>query len=178
MNNKTRCYKLLIILLSIGWTAASVQAGQYNQLNSDPADTLQGIKNINVQVAPIDPEFEQEGLSQAKILENTKRQLQRAGIKLLSEKEYDRLRAARNYPLGQLEVTVAFKSTRAVDAKIYSVNVRVRQAVFLSRKPFIKVFAPTWEESTIGYTLDLDVIQAGIEDAVAKFINAYRSVNP
>jgi hypothetical protein len=178
MNNQTRGYKLLIILLSIGLTAAIARAGQYNRLTSDVAATLEGIKSIHVRVAPIDADLSQGGLSQAKILENTKWQLQRAGIKLLSEKEYDRLRAVRNYPLGQLEVTVTFKNAGDIDAKIYSVKVRVRQAVFLSRKPVIKVSAPTWEESTIGYTRELGAIQAGIEDAVAKFINAYRSVNP
>lgn len=178
MTHKVGWYQVFIILLLLGWTAAFAQAGQYNKLTNNAAATLQGIKSINVQVAPIDVDHEQEGLSQAEILENTKRQLQRAGIKLLSEKEYDRLRAVRNYPLAQLTVAVAVKNTRSDEAKIYSVMVSIRQAVFLSRKPVVQFIGPTWESNTIGYTQDLDVIQEDIKSGVTKFINAYFSANP
>jgi|GEM_PF-2552715 len=178
MNYRTMSHGFFVLLLFMGLTVSFVQAGQYNRLTSDMNATLEGIKTIYVRVAPIDADLAQQELSQAKILENTNRQVERSGIKLLSEAEYDRLRVVRNYPLGQLEVTVAFKRAGEVEAKIYSVHVRMRQAVFLSRKPVIKVFAPTWEESTIGYTRDWRVIQAGVEDAVGKFIDAYRSVNP
>jgi hypothetical protein len=178
MNCKMMGYRLLIVLLSLGLTVSLTRAGQYNRLTSDVTATLEGIKVIHVRVSPIDPDLEKGGISQAKILKNAKQQLQRAGIELLSEKDYDRLRAVRNYPLGQLEVAVASKNMGDVDGMIYSVNVRVRQAVFLSRKPIIKVFAPTWEESTIGCTRDLGVVQASVEDAVGKFIEAYLSVNP
>ena len=140
--------------------------------------TLRGIKSIYVQISPINAGIAQEGLTTAKIKRDTERQLERAGIKLLSEKEFLRLKQPRNYPLGRLEVLVTIKDIKQDNGKVYNITVRISQIVFLSRAPVIKLFAPTWESTIFGYSHSLEVISDGVREGVEEFINAYLSVNP
>jgi hypothetical protein len=140
--------------------------------------TLRGIKSIYLQISPINAGFAQEGLTAAKIHRDTERQLESAGIKLLSEKEFLRLKQPRNYPLGRLEVLVTIKDIRQDNGKVYNITVRISQIVFLSRAPVIKLFAPTWESTIIGYSHNLDVISHVVRDGVKEFIDAYLSANP
>jgi hypothetical protein len=130
-----------------------------------------------VRVAPIDSKIEQEGLTTAQLRRDTERQLQSEEIKLLAEEEFNRLRRTRNYPLGRLEIIVTVKDIQEGNEKIYNIIVRFSQIVFLSRAPVIKLFAPTWESQTIGYSGDLSVVTEGVKARVEEFISAYMSVN-
>ena len=172
MDKRMRWVALLIAVLTIG----SIDAFARETVELGDA-TLRGIKSIYLQISPIDSEITQEGLTTAKIQRDTERQLLRAGIKLLSEKEFNRLKQPRNYPLGRLEVIVTIKGIKEGNAKIYNITVRISQIVFLSRAPVIKLFAPTWESTIVGYSHNLDVISEGVRDGVAEFINTYLSVN-
>jgi hypothetical protein len=100
-----------------------------------------------------------------------------AKIKLLPEEEFNRLRRTRNYPLGRLEVIVTIKDMNKDNEKLYSIIIRFSQIAFLSRAPVIKLFAPTWESQTIGYSGDLSVVTEGVKAGVEEFISAYMSVN-
>ena len=174
MDRKLRWFAILIIVLFVGRVDAFANVGVYSEMNSE---TLRGVRSIYVRVAPIDSKIEQEGLATARILRDTERQLQREEIKILPEEEFNRLRRTRNYPLGRLEVIVTIKDMNKDNEKLYSIIIRFSQIAFLSRAPVIKLFAPTWESQTIGYSGDLSVVTEGVKAGVEKFISAYMSVN-
>ena len=174
MDRKLKWLAILIMVLFVGSVDAFAKVGVYSEMNSE---TLRGVKSIYVRVAPIDPKIEQEGFTTVQIRRDTERQLQMAKIKLLPEEEFNRLRRTRNYPLGRLEVIVTIKDMNKDNEKIYNIIVRFSQSVFLSRAPVIKLFAPTWESQTIGYSGDLSVVAEGVKARVEEFISAYMSVN-
>lgn len=174
MGRKLRWFAILIIVLFVGRVDAFANVGVYSEMNSE---TLRGVRSIYVRVAPIDSKIEQEGLATARILRDTERQLQREEIKILPEEEFNRLRRTRNYPLGRLEVIVTIKDMNKDNEKLYSIIIRFSQIAFLSRAPVIKLFAPTWESQTIGYSGDLSVVTEGVKAGVEEFISAYMSVN-
>ena len=174
MDRKLIWFAILIMVLFVGRVDAFAKVGVYSEMNSE---TLSGLRSIYVRVAPIDPKIEQEGLTTARILRDTERQLQREEIKILPEEEFNRLRRTRNYPLGRLEVIVTIKDMNKDNEKLYSIIIRFSQIAFLSRAPVIKLFAPTWESQTIGYSGDLSVVTEGVKAGVEEFISAYMSVN-
>ncbi|OPX37496.1 MAG: hypothetical protein B1H12_04740 [Desulfobacteraceae bacterium 4484_190.2] len=174
MDRKLRWFAILIMVLFVGGVDAFAKVGVYSEMNSE---TLRGVKSIYVRVAPIDPTIEQEGLTTAQIRRDTEHQLQREGIKILPEEEFNRLRRTRNYPLGRLEVIVTIKDMNKDAEKLYSIIVRFSQVAFLSRAPVIKLFAPTWESQTIGYSGDLSVVTEGVKARVEEFISAYTAAN-
>ncbi|UCF85136.1 MAG: hypothetical protein JSV50_05740 [Desulfobacteraceae bacterium] len=175
MNKRMRWFAFLIIVLFVWMGDAFALVRGTGEIDGT---TLRGIKSIYLQISPINAGITQEGLTTAKIQRDAERQLLRAGIKLLSEKEFNRLKQPRNYPLGRLEVMVTIQDIKEDNAKVYKITVRITQIVFLSRAPVIKLFAPTWESTVIGYSHNLDVISEGVRDGVAEFINAYQAANP
>jgi len=174
MDKKIIWFAILIMVLFVGRVDAFAKEGVYSEMNSE---TLRGLRSIYVRVAPIDSKIEQEGLTTAQIRRDTERQLQSEEIKLLPEEEFNRLRRTRNYPLGRLEIIVTVKDIKEGNEKIYNIIVRFSQIAFLSRAPVIKLFAPTWESQTIGYSGDLSVVTEGVKAGVGEFISAYMSVN-
>ena len=174
MDRKFIWFAILIMVLFVGGVDAFAKVGVYSEMNSE---TLRGLRSIYVRVAPIDSKIQQEGLTTARIRSDTERQLQKEGIKILPEEEFNRLRRTRNYPLGRLEIIVTVKDVTEGNGKIYNIIVRFSQIVFLSRAPVIKLFAPTWESQTIGYSGDLSVVIEGVKARVEEFIGAYMSVN-
>ncbi len=174
MDRKFVWFAILTMVLFVGGGDAFAKVGVYSEMNSE---TLRGVKSIYVRVAPIDPKIEQEGLTTARMLRDTERQLQREEIKILPEEEFNRLRRTRNYPLGRLEVIVTIKDMNKDNEKLYSIIIRFSQIAFLSRAPVIKLFAPTWESQTIGYSGDLSVVTEGVKARVEEFISAYTAVN-
>ena len=174
MDRKLKWLAILMMVLFVGRVDAFAKVGVYSEMNTE---TLRGLKSIYVRVAPIDSKIEQEGLTAAQIRRDTERQLQREEIKLLPEEEFNRLRRTRNYHLGRLEIIVTVKDITEGNGKIYNIIVRFSQIVFLSRAPVIKLFAPTWESQTIGFSGDLDVITESVKARVEEFISAYMSVN-
>ena len=174
MDKKIIWFAILIMVLFVGRGDVFAKVGVYSEMNSG---TLRGVRSIYVRVAPIDSKIEQEGLTTAQLRRDTERQLQSEEIKLLPEEEFNRLRRTRNYPLGRLEIIVTVKDIQEGNEKIYNIIVRFSQIVFLSRAPVIKLFAPTWESQTIGYSGDLSVVTEGVKAGVEEFISAYMSVN-
>ncbi len=174
MDRKLIWFGILIMVLFVGRVDAFAKVGVYSEMNSE---TLRGVRSIYVRVAPIDPKIAQEGFTTARIRRDTERQLQMAKIKILPEEEFNRLRRTRNYPLGRLEIIVTIKDMNKDNEKLYSIIIRFSQIAFLSRAPVIKLFAPTWESQTIGYSGDLSVVTEGVKAGVEAFISAYMSVN-
>jgi hypothetical protein len=174
MDKKIIGFAVLIMILFVGGVDVFAKVGVYSDMNSE---TLRGLRSIYVWVAPMDSKIEQEGLKAAQIRRDTEGQIQREGIKLLPEEEFNRLQRSRNYPLGRLEIIVTIKDIKEGNIKIYNITVRLSQIAFLSRAPVIKLLAPTWERQTIGYSGDLRKVTEGVKAGVEAFISAFMSVN-
>lgn len=166
---------IAILLISVNLNALSFAA------DDEQSDTLlKGLISLYVQVVPIDPKTAQKGIAAAQLRRETETRLRKAGIKVLSEPEYDRLRRSATYPLARLEVSVAIDNITIADSslKINSISVQVRQRAFLTRNPTIRIFATTWRRQAINYSNSLADVHQTLRDIVNEFIAAYVSANP
>ena len=83
MTKKTRGLSVPVMLTCLFLLGASRPAIAENGLSRE---TLRGLKALNVQVAPIESGISHEGLGYKRILQDTERELRKAGIELLSDK--------------------------------------------------------------------------------------------
>ena len=167
-------FALIAIVLLLGHVDARVFASD----DSEPGSlTLEGIKNIYVRVA-MDPEIETKGLGADQLKKDTEQQLRAAGIKILTEGDFSRLKGSVRYPLAGLDVIITLIEIQEMELDIYDIEVKIRQVVFLARRPVIKIFAPTWKDQTVFQSNSLGLIREKLKESVDKFLNAYLSVNP
>jgi hypothetical protein len=137
-------------------------------------ETLRGLPGVTVVIEPLQATAEQDGLTQGELQAEVERQLQAAGIRVLTQDEW------RNTPGSPyLYVNVsALKKNYGLYA--YSIEVCLNQLVTLLRDQAIKEFAETWETREVG-TVGKDRL-ATVRDSVAAhvniFIRDYFSVNP
>jgi hypothetical protein len=140
---------------------------------------LGGLKSVYVQVEPLSPETQQKGLAAAQLRKDTERQLSKAGIKLLSEREFNNFRLTGSYPLARLDVSVTIDQLDVADTSL-NVNlivVTARQQALLGRKPAIRFFAITWQRQEISYSNDVADVYEVLRGLVNEFISAYNSAN-
>ena len=141
---------------------------------------LAGLKSVYIQVEPLSPETEEKGIAAAQIRKDTERQLAKAGIKLLSEREFSRFRITGTYPMARLEIAIdideiEFGGTRL---NVNLIVVRARQQALLAIKPAIRFFAITWQRQQITYSNDVADVHGALRDLLNEFISAYNSANP
>jgi hypothetical protein len=167
-------FALIAIVLLLG----QVDAGVFASDDSEPGSfTLEGIKNIYVRVA-MDPEIETKGLGADQLKKDTEQQLREAGIKILNEGDFSRLKGSVRYPLAGLDVIITLIDIQEMELDIYDIEVKIRQVVFLARRPVIKILAPTWKDQTVFQSNSLGLIREKLKESVDKFLDAYLSVNP
>ncbi|UCB48122.1 MAG: hypothetical protein JSW56_13345 [Deltaproteobacteria bacterium] len=140
---------------------------------------LGGLKSVYVQVEPFSRETQDKGLAAAQLLKDTERQLSKAGIKLLSEREFNNFRLTGSYPLARLDVSVTIDQ---IDVGGTSLNVNLivvtaRQQALLGRKPAIRFFAITWQRQEISYSNDVADVYEVLGGLVNEFISAYNAAN-
>lgn len=140
--------------------------------------TLDGIKSIYLLIEPVAREVEKEGLTTRQLRSDAEKKLQKAGIKLLSEEEYDKYKTVRSYPMARFEVLTDVQEVKDTKGlRIYNIIVQIRQVVWLGRKPIVNFAGTTWRTQEFGYTWSLDVVRDKVKEAVGQFITAYLSVN-
>jgi len=140
---------------------------------------LGGLKGIYMQVEPIDRETEQKGMSADQLRRDTQRQHTKAGIPLLSEKEFNNFSLTGSYPLARLDISVSMEEVQVGDVTL-NVNlivVKARQQAFLGRKPSIRFYAITWQRQEINYSNEVADVYESIKGIVDEFIAAYMSAN-
>lgn len=145
----------------------------------DSREMFQGLKSVYVQVKPIDFNTEQKGIVASQLREETEQQLKKAGIEVLSDEEFNRLKMSLKYPLARLVLSVSINEIHTEDTTldVSNITVEVQQAAQLGRKAKISMFATTWERNQISFGGSAEV-QGKIKAFVAEFITAYTSVNP
>ena len=140
---------------------------------------LGGLKGVYLLVEPLSPQTTEKGIVAAQLRRDTERQLKKAGIKLLSEREFNNFRLTGRYPLTRLDISVIIDQIEIADTtlNVNFIAVKARQQAFLGRKPAIRFFATTWQRQEISYSYDVADVGQGLRELVDEFISAYKSAN-
>lgn len=138
-------------------------------------ESLYGLKGIYLEVALLKPEIEQEGLTRQQLETYVKQKLQVAGIKILTEKEWVKMKGS---PALYVNVHI-INIPKCYDYKYYTyrVDVELYQDAFLLRNPTIALPVRSWATGCLGAEYRLDVIQAHVESLVDEFVNTYLYMN-
>ena len=169
-------FVLVIVAFLISASTSSVPFAADGQMFGP---ILGGLKSVYVQVEPLSPRTEEKGIAAAQLRKTTERQLTKAGIKLLSEREYNNFRLTGSYPMARLDISVNIDEMQVADTPL-SVNlivVKARQQAFLRRKPALRFFATTWQRQEINYSSDVEDVHGALREIVSEFISAYNSAN-
>lgn len=164
----------LMLLLTATWASPAFAQGGGNT-------GLEGLTSIYVHVLPHDgPGDHQKEWEGYRLRYEVEERLSGAGMKILSEEEFQRLLPSRGYPLALVElrtktVPVPIKD---LDVLVFTVTVKLRQSVTLVRKPVIKVLAPTWELSDTGAAKDLATVKDRAMAAVEALARDLQASNP
>lgn len=140
---------------------------------------LGGLRKVFLNVAPINPKIVERGLTSERLKADIEQQLQDAGIEMVDEEEFGRLRRSQNYPLCRLELFTQIFEIKDKDVIIFNIYLQVQQAAFLARNPGIKINAPTWQKGELSYSYgtSVDSIPKSVRNLVDQFIKAYLAAN-
>jgi hypothetical protein len=157
----------LLFLMAAGLNAAGDSA-------LDRA-TLRGLAAVNIVVDPVEPQVEEQGVTQKNLRARLEDRLHAANITVdSSSSEFVAVR------LTSVHATPGrFAVTRPPFA--VAITIGLYQPVQLARDPKIRTATQTWEVETV-VLADPKVLPRACEDSIddlaARFIAAYRSVNP
>ena len=147
--------------------------------NENLTASLNRIREIYVNVKSIDnPIVIEAGIDENLIKDMAERQLRKAGIRLLSQEEYNRYKMTLSYPLARLELRLTVHEIPGMDAAIAEFRTRVMQVAFLSRRPIVQINAPSWEVQEIGIVRDPSFLEYALKRSLDEFIDDYFTANP
>jgi len=133
--------------------------------------TLRGIKKVYVEVGPLREEIEKKGLTTKIIRRDMEARLQKAGIEVLTFKEWTQKRGPYLF--------VHSNTIKESNGVYISHNlIEVRQSVLLLRSPDIHEFAITWNIGVLVTSGDINDIRKVIKEQMEIFLDAFFSVNP
>jgi len=187
-NGKSYVYFIVGIFL-IGMTTHSISATELQDVSS-----LYGVDSMFVKVSDLDPEIQKElkkgGLDLRLLNYVIERKLENAGIRVLSDDEYQS-HQQKNMLFLKLQILpqeLIQKHIYSVDGVrlpksgpenryLYMTRLEFHQSVFLQQNPDIKVLAVTWGTDSLGYRRLLR-IQEDINGLVDAFISDFKIANP
>ena len=140
---------------------------------------LGGLKAVFLDVAPVSPVIKEKGLTSEKLKADIEQKLQDAGINVIPEQEYQRLKRTPRYPLCRLELFVHAVEIQDKGVMNFYIVLQVQQAAYLSRNYTIKISAPTWEKGELSYSYgsSVDSIPKVVRTLTDKFIKAFLEAN-
>ncbi|MBU2499154.1 MAG: hypothetical protein KKE57_09655 [Proteobacteria bacterium] len=166
-------FVLYLLVLGNGITPVFAQGG--------PNPGLEGLTSIYVHVLPHDgPGDHQKEMEGYRLRYEMERHLSNAGMKILSEEEFQRFLPSRGYPLALVELRTKTVPVpvKELNVMVFTVTLKLRQSVLLARKPIVKVLAPTWELSDTGAAKDLATVKERAMMAVSALVRDLQSSNP
>lgn len=158
----------ILILCGLGWAAE-----EENISNA----TLTGLKSVYLRVVPMDPALSKGAQMVRGIRKEVVEQVRRAGLEILDEAKFQKLRLSHAYPMARMDMRIQLIDIGDPDRMVLLVGLVISQRVLLPRKPVMKIWAPTWERRIIGVYRDKETINRMSKDVVRDFITAYSSVN-
>ena len=163
--------QLIFIVLAVMELHSSKPAfAQDDEFNRQ---TLRGLKGVHVVIECLNPETKGGGLTEDRLRTDTELKLQKAGIKVLSERE-NQMTPGRP----SMYVNISILKYRYFPVYVYKNSIELVQDVYLVRAYKIKTGAVTWSVSATGIAPKFEDIRTSMEDLVDYFINAYLSANP
>jgi hypothetical protein len=166
--NLKQCACLFIVLISLFCRFSKADAASTGQDYS-----LRGIDGVMV-IVEILPSLKTDGLTRNQIYSDVETQLQKAGISVLLEKQWQTIEGR---PYLHIEI-IGTKIQDNWKFYTYSINVQLLQDVYLARKTASGALqASTWSSNHTGHGY-LDDIRIWVKELINVFINAYTSVNP
>lgn len=163
---------LLKVLLTLILLSEGVNA--FAEMPERAKETLRGLPGVTVVIEPLHDSAEHDGLTRSQLQAAVERQLQAAGIRVLTQDEW---RSTPGSPYLYVNVS-ALKKSYGLYA--YSIEVCLNQLVTLIRNQDIQEFAETWETREVG-TVGKDrlaTVHQSVAAHVGIFIRDYFSVNP
>lgn len=168
-----------LFALGAGRPPANQQVSPSHPTEPSPEDaereSLRGLAGVEVFVDPLDSEIEQVGLSTAKLQQDIRQRLQKAGVKVLTERE--RLASPAT---GVLMVRMETLHDR-IGRYFYTTDLLLSQRVQLETHAGLEFFAVTWKKLGTVSTVADDNVRHLEDQALRKvdqFIKDYLSVNP
>ena len=138
-------------------------------------ESLKGVAGVEVLVEPLDTDIERLGLSDEKMQQDVKQRLQKAGIKVLTERE--RLAS----PTGAMLIVRVDTLHDRIGRYFYSTDLLLAQRVTLGTPGAPEASAVTWKKLGVVSTVADDNVKH-LEDQVLRkvdqFIKDYLAVNP
>jgi hypothetical protein len=155
-------YRTLAVAILLPW--AALRAGDSN---IDRA-TLKGLKSVNVVIDHLDPQLEEQGLTQEMLRSRVEEHLRKAAIPIDSNaREFVGMHIT-SMQTGKGPYSLCF-------------SLAFYQPVTLARDPNIRTASQTWDVNAILVVPPKPMIQSVLNTAdqlADLFVNAYRFVNP
>jgi len=170
-----RLPSLLLILGMVMMVLASVPSLAEQPTEAPERESLKGVTGVEVFVEPLNIEIEQLGLQTDTLQRDIRQRLQKAGVKVLTERE--RLTT----PTGAMLVIRVDALHDRIGRYFYSIDLFVTQRVRLEGRADSELSAVTWMKlGPIGIIADDNVkhIEAQVIQKADQFIKAYLAVNP
>ena len=171
MNNRD----LRVLLMAAAFTLLSLSPFAFASDDQYEQETLRGIKTLHAKVHGLELGLEQYGLTCDKLEKDLVTKLGMAGIKVVSKKEGQNVTGAPYLTL----MIGALRAFTTKDTEFYFIStvIKLRQNVYLERKPKIRVCGiTTWSNTRFGINFAHN-IRSEVNNAIDQFINAYVTAN-
>jgi hypothetical protein len=171
MNNRG----LHVLLITVVFTLLSLPPFVFASDGINEQETLRGINTLHVMVQGLESGLEQYGLTRGKLEKDLVTKLGMAGIKVVSKKEGQMVPGGPSLTL----MVGALRAFTTKDTEFYfiSIIIKLRQNVYLERRPKNRVLGiTTWSNTRFGINFAQN-IRTEVNDAIDQFINAYVAAN-
>jgi len=167
---------ILTICIGVLWAANKTDSPKPTPVISDK-ETLKGLQNFGVFVAPLKTEAQKHGLTRQQLQTDVELKLRQNGINVLSDQEWLTAKAI-DGPCLIVNVSMLIRQDSPVIA--FNISLELSQKVLLERDPTKICEASTWNTDSVGSVglKEIQSIRESVKDEVDKFINDYLAVNP
>ncbi len=144
-------------------------------------ESLKGLRGVEVLIEELNPDLENFNLAMIQIQSDVESKLRKAGVKVLSKEENEKIQPLRK-PYLYIKISSYTLSLRK-ESIAFNVGMALNQEVVLRGYPDSKskcFYAPTWYTSSVGAAGRKNILEVidVVEDLTDKFINAYLTANP
>lgn len=160
------------VLTLLSWSARPAAAEFY----PDNRASLKGLAGVHVLVERIPADMEAAGLTEELVRSEVEGRLKKAGLKLLSRKDFIGQPGAPRLYIQLNSAKYKGRFLWSSEKIAFSIRLDLGQLVKLSRNPEIEVHATTWQTSLVGYADDkkLQTVRDDLAAMVDRFIKAWQ----